>query len=325
MKLASRNNGKPDGELLVVSSDLQYAVTVTNVATCLREAVENWQETEPRLRGISEKLNRGAVADAFPFRAEQACAPLPRAFQWLDASAFHSHGERMVQAFNVVPESLKVSHPLMYQGCSDRFYGPLEDFPVPSELNIDLEAEVAVILDHVAMASSAKKVEDKVLLVMLANDVSLRSLIHEMNLGFGMLQCKPSTAFSPVAVTPDELGTAWRDGRLQREVHVEINGKAFGHPHAGEMRFSFYDLIAHAAATRELTAGTVLGSGTVSNYDQTVGAGCVSEQRAMEKLGGGEITTPFLRFGDTVRIETFDEDGSSIFGAIDHRMVQLKS
>jgi fumarylacetoacetate (FAA) hydrolase len=323
VKLASRRNDTRDGELIIVSRNLRTAVSAKSIAASLREAIENWADVEPELKNRSYSLEAGQLPEDFPFHPADVMAPLPRSFQWLDASAYRSHGERMVAAFNVVPQTLEARHPLMYQGCSDRFYGPTEDFPVPSELNIDLEAEVAIVTDRIPMASAPGAVRDKVLLIMLADDVSLRALIHEMNLGFGMVQSKPSTAFSPVAVTPDELGTMWTDGRLHIPIHVEIRGNKLGSPNAGEMQYSFFDLIAHAAATRELSAGTIIGSGTVSNADLSAGVGCISEQRALEKLSRGSPATDFLRFGDTVRIEAFDSTGASIFGAIEHKMVQL--
>ncbi|MBV9306334.1 MAG: fumarylacetoacetate hydrolase family protein [Acidobacteriaceae bacterium] len=323
MKLASFRNGTRDGELTIVSRDLRNAVSAKDIAPCLRVAVESWAEVEADLEKRAQALESDALAEMFSFDPAEFMAPLPRAFQWLDASAYRSHGERMVKAFNVVPQTLRARHPLMYQGCSDRFYGAVEDFPIPSELNIDLEGEVAIITDQIPMAATADAVQDKVLLIMLANDVSLRALIGEMNLGFGMIQCKPSTAFSPVAVTPDELGSAWRNGKLHLPIHISVRGDHLGSPDAGEMECSFFDLMAHAAATRELSAGTILGSGTVSNADSSVGVACISEQRALEKIRSGSPITDFLHFGDTVRIEAFDQAGQSVFGAINHQMVQL--
>jgi fumarylacetoacetate (FAA) hydrolase len=327
MKVATLRTGSADGQLLVVSGDLRRAVRATGIAESLRAALESWQEVEPRLRALSEALNAGDICGAFDFPTSGLAPPLPRAWQWLDASAFHSHGDLMERAFKHAPIEGKLTRPLMYQGGSDDFLGPWEDMPLPSESDgIDFEAEIAVIVDRVPMGTRAAEALAHVKLVMLANDASLRSLaIVEMKTGFGWVHAKPATSFSPVAVTPDELGPAWRDGRLCLPVRVAWNGREFGRPDAGAMGFGFHELIAHAAYSRNLSAGTIIGSGTVSNADyREVGSACIAERRAIEIADEGHPITEYMRSGDRVRIEMFDASGRTIFGAIDQRVV-LKS
>jgi fumarylacetoacetate (FAA) hydrolase len=252
-------------------------------------------------------------------------APLPRGPQWLDASAFHDHGNLMERVFGGVPSKEKLQTPLMYQGASDDFLGPNDDMPLPSEDDgIDFEAEIAVMVDNVPLGTPADAALSHVKLLLLVNDASLRAFAgREIQSGFGFIQAKPSTSFAPVAVSPDELGAAWRNGRLRLPVSVSWNQRWFGHPHGGAMGFGFQELIAHAARTRILRAGTIIGSGTVSNEDyRTVGSGCIAEKRAIETLDSGKPTTPYMKFGDTVQIEIHLEDGTSVFGAIDQRMVQ---
>jgi fumarylacetoacetate (FAA) hydrolase len=324
MKLATMRDGSPDGRLLVVSRDLRHAVHAGAVATSLREAVENWESVEARLRLIAESLERGEATGAFALPLRELGPPLPRAWQWLDASAFHSHGDLMERAFKHAPLEGKLTRPLMYQGGSDDFLGPADDIPMPSEADgIDFEAEVAVVTDRVPMGTPAADALRHVRLVMLANDASLRSLaMVEMKTGFGWIQAKPATSFSPVAVTPDELGSAWKDGRLHYPVQVHWNGRHFGHPDAGAMGFGFHELIAHAAYSRNLSAATVLGSGTVSNANyREVGSACIAERRAIEIADQGQPVTQYMRFSDRVRIEMFDARGQSIFGAIDQKVV----
>jgi fumarylacetoacetate (FAA) hydrolase len=249
---------------------------------------------------------------------------MPRAWQWLDASAFHSHGDLMEKAFKHAPIEGKLTRPLMYQGSSDDFLGPTADIPMPSEADgIDFEAEVAVVTDRARLGTSADGARRHIRLVMLANDVSLRSLATvEMKTGFGWIQAKPATSFAPFAVTPDELGSAWNDGRLHCPMHVQWNDRHFGHPNAGAMGFGFHELIAHAAYSRNLSAGTVLGSGTISNANyREVGSACIAERRAVEIADEGRPVTPYMRFGDRVRIEMLDTHGQSIFGAIDQKVV----
>jgi fumarylacetoacetate (FAA) hydrolase len=270
-------------------------------------------------------LHRGDVEGSFELAPAYLASPLPRTWQWLDASAFDSHGALMQRAFNHEPILARSERPLMYQGGSDDFLGPCQSMALPSETDgIDFEAELAVIVDRVAMGTPAAAALDHVKLIMLANDASLRSLaVAEMKTGFGWIHAKPATSFSPVAATPDELGPAWRDGRVHLPVHVAWNDREFGHPHAGEMSFGFHELIAHAAYSRNLSAGTIIGSGTVSNAGyRTVGSACIAERRAIEIAERGSAVTQYMRFGDRVRIEMFDADGRSIFGAIDQRVVR---
>ena len=327
MKLATLRNGTADGQLVVVSRDLQRAVPARGIAKTLLIALEAWEQTEPPLRALAEALELGRVDGAVDFLTSQPAPPLPRTWQWLDASAFHSHGDLMEKAFKHAPLEGKLTRPLMYQGGSDDFIGPWQDMPLPAEADgIDFEAELAVIVDQVPMGTSADRALQHVKLVMLANDASLRSLaITEMKTGFGWVQAKPATSFSPVAVTPDELGSAWQDGRVHLPVRVQWNGREFGHPHGGAMGFGFHELVAHAAYSRNLSAGTIIGSGTVSNPDyQVVGSACIAERRAIEIAEGGAPVTQYMRFGDRVRIEVLDGDGRSVFGAIDQRVLPAR-
>jgi fumarylacetoacetate (FAA) hydrolase len=324
MKLATLRNGSPDGELLVVSRDLERAIRATHIAPNLLSALESWPSAEPRLRALATELERGNAEGVLAFSSSDVAAPLPRTWQWLDASAFKSHGELMARAFKHDFSESKPGQPLMYQGGSDDFIGPWSDMPLPSEADgIDFEAELAVVVDRVPMGTPAARALEHVKLVMLANDASLRSLaVPEMKSGFGWIHAKPATSFSPVAVTPDELGPSWRDGRLHLPVRVSWNGREFGRPNAGAMGFGFQDLIAHAAYSRNLSAGTIIGSGTIANDDYaTVGSACIAERRAIEIAEVGNAVTGYMRFGDRVRIEVLDADGRSIFGAIDQRIV----
>jgi len=324
MKLATLRDGTPDGRLVVVSRDLRRAVDATHIARSLLAALESWDTTEPRLRELAGSLDRGRGVNAFDFPAVGVAPPLPRTWQWLDASAFHSHGDLMERAFKHAPIEGKLTRPLMYQGGSDDFLGPAEDMPMPSEADgIDFEAEIAVVVDRVSMGTRAADALNHVKLVMLANDASLRSLaIVEMKTGFGWVHAKPATSFSPVAVTPDELGAAWQNGRVCLPVRVAWNGREFGHPDGSAMGFGFHELIAHAAYSRNLSAGTIIGSGTVSNADyRAVGSACIAERRAIEIADQGKPVTDYMRFGDRIRIEMLDADGQSVFGAIDQRVV----
>jgi fumarylacetoacetate (FAA) hydrolase len=325
VKLATLKDGTRDGKLLVVSTDLARATAATAVAGSLVEALETWAQSEPRLRLLSEELNGGKLAGAFDLDTTRLSSPLPRSPQWLDASAFHSHGDLMDKVFGLPPIEGKLQTPLMYQGASDDFIGPREDMPLPSEVDgIDFEAELAVVVDRVPMATPAAQALRHVKLLMLVNDASLRVLAgREIKTGFGFLQSKPSTSFAPVAVTPDELGESWRDGRVHLPVRVEWNRERFGTPNAGQMGFGFHDLVAHAARTRNLHAGTIIGSGTISNSEyRTVGSACIAERRGIETVDHGKATTSYMKFGDTVRIEMLNAHGASLFGAIDQRMVQ---
>jgi fumarylacetoacetate (FAA) hydrolase len=327
MKLATLNDASPDGKLIVVSRDLTRAVAATDIAPCLREALERWPKCAPRLQERAQMLESGDAADAFTFDPAHAAAPLPRAPQWLDASAYLSHGKRMVTAFKLSTASLEVKHPLIYQGASDAFLGAQQRMPLPSEGHgIDIEAEVGIITDAVPMGITSEQAANHVRLIVLLDDVSLRRLLlAEMTLGFGMIQSKPTCVFSPVAVTPDELGAAWHDGRMHLRIRVAVNGKLLGDLATAEMGFSFYELIAHAARTRVLSAGTIIGSGTVSNRDTSAGTACIAERRALEMIENGSATTDWLRFFDRVRIEVMDGEGYSVFGAIDHTFIPLNA
>jgi fumarylacetoacetate (FAA) hydrolase len=325
VKLASLKAGGRDGALVVVSRDLARATAVPDIARTLQAALDDWARCAPRLAAVSERLNAGQAKEAVSFDPAAAASPLPRAYQWADGSAYLHHAELVRKARKAeMPQSL-YGDPLMYQGGSDSFIGPRDDILAADEAwGIDLEAEVAVVTDDVAMGASASEAAGHIKLIMLVNDVSLRNLIPgELAKGFGFFQAKPATAFSPVAATPDELGTAW-DGRT---VHLplvsHLNGTLLGKPNAGaDMNFDFPTLIAHAARTRELEAGTIIGSGTVSNRDPGAGSSCLAERRMIETIATGQPATPFLKFGDRVRIEMLDAAGQSIFGAIEQAVVK---
>jgi len=322
MKLASLKQGR-DGVLVVVSRDLARCVRAESVAPTLQYALDHWAEAAPRLARISELLNEGAVSGEIAFRAEACAAPLPRAYQWADGSAYVTHVELVRRARGAEMPPSFWTDPLMYQGGSDGFLGPCDAiFCADESFGIDFEGEVAVITDDVPTACTAEAAGTHIKLLMLVNDVSLRNLIPaELAKSFGFFQSKPASAFSPVAVTPDELGDAWRESKLHLPLQVALNGKAFGHPNAGvDMTFSFAQLIAHAARTRALCAGSIVGSGTVSNSDRSAGSACIAERRSLETIERGKPVTPFMRFGDRVRIEMRDADGASIFGAIDQEV-----
>ncbi|MDE2266757.1 MAG: fumarylacetoacetate hydrolase family protein [Alphaproteobacteria bacterium] len=324
MKLASLRDGR-DGALVVVSRDLGTCVGVPEIARTLQQALDNWHEAAPRLMQAYHRLNEGSVEGLMPFDARACASPLPRAYQWADGSAYVTHVELVRKARGAeMPQSFWTD-PLMYQGGSDGFLGPADEIVAEDEAyGIDFEGEIAVITDDVPMGLHPESAESHIKLVMLANDVSLRNLIPaELAKGFGFFQAKPASAFSPVAVTPDELGGAWHGAKLHLPLTVELNGERFGAPNAGiDMTFSFAQLIAHAAKTRTLGAGTIVGSGTVSNKDRSAGSCCIAERRMLEQIECGSPKTPFLRFGDHVRIEMFDTEGRSIFGAIDQHVVQ---
>jgi fumarylacetoacetate (FAA) hydrolase len=324
MKLASLRNGTRDGQLVVVNRGLTRALPVPHLAGTLQEALDNWARCVPLLRDAAESLEKGAVTSA-PFHLERAMAPLPRAYQWVDGSAYVNHVELVRKARGAEMPASFWTDPLVYQGGSDDFLGASEDVPVASEeFGIDLEGEVAVITDDVPMGTSAHQAPPHIKLVMLANDWSLRNLIPaELAKGFGFYQSKPATAFSPVAVTPDELGEAWDGGKVNLPLTIEINGASFGKPEAGvDMTFDFPHLIAHITKTRNVRAGTIVGSGTISNYDRSRGSACLAERRTLEQIEHGKPVTPFLKFGDRVRIEMLDRAGRSIFGAIDQRIMR---
>ncbi|MEK9688728.1 MAG: fumarylacetoacetate hydrolase family protein [Burkholderiaceae bacterium] len=328
MKLATLKDGSRDGQLVVVSRDLSQAHYATGIANSLQQVLDDWAFMAPQLEDLSVALNQGRARHAFSFDPAQCMAPLPRAFQWADGSAYLNHVELVRKARNAtVPESF-YTDPLMYQGGSDDFIGPRDPIVVPDEAyGIDFESEIAVITGDVAMQVSPEEALESVRLVMLVNDVSLRHLIpDELAKGFGFLQGKPATAFSPVAVTVDELGDAWQGGRLNGVLQSAWNGRRVGLCEAGpEMTFHFGQLIAHLAKTRRVRAGSVIGSGTVSNKDWAKGYSCIAEKRCIETIENGKPSTDFMRFGDTIRIEMKGRDGQSIFGAIDQTVTPLET
>ena len=314
MKFATIPNGQPDGQLMLVDTDLAHAVPA-GPAT-LQTLLEQWNELSPALTSLS--LSQGAAFDP-----AGALAPLPRAWQWLDGSAFPAHATLMQTAFGLPP--IESTAPLMYQGLSHRFLSGTEDVTLPTEEDgIDFEGEFGVITDFVPMGTSAAAALAHIRLVVLINDWSLRRIAPiEMKTGFGWIQAKPASSMAPVAVTPDELGSAWQDGRVHAVLAVDRGGDRFGRAHGGAMAFGFHDLIAHAAATRDLCAGTIIGSGTVSNDSyRDIGSSCISERRAIELVDHGAPRTPFLRFGERVRMAVHDDAGRSIFGAIDQRVMR---
>jgi len=325
MKLATYKDSSRDGQLVVVSRDLSTAHYATGIAGKLQQVLDDWNFMSPQLQDLYETLNNGKARHAFPFEPSRCMAPLPRAYQWADGSAYINHVELVRKARNAeVPESF-YSDPLMYQGGSDDFLGPCDDVVVASEdFGIDFEAEVAVITGDVPMGATPAQALEGVRLLMLANDVSLRNLIpNELAKGFGFFQSKPATAFSPVAVTPDEVGDAWDKGRLHLTLQSTWNGRKVGMCEAGpEMTFHFGQLIAHICKTRNVRAGSIVGSGTVSNKDWSHGYSCIAEKRAIETIEDGKPKTEFMKYGDTIRIEAKGKDGQSVFGAIDQKIVE---
>ena len=324
MKLATLKEGGRDGTLIVVSRDLTRAVKASDIAPTLQRVLEDWSGLAPRLQALSDKLNAGEVPGAFTFDTAKLAAPLPRAYQWADGSAYVVHVELVRKARGVEMPPSFWTDPLMYQGGSDSFIGPTDDIEAGDEAwGIDFEGEIGVYIDDVPMSTTAQDARRHIKLVTILNDVSLRNLIPaELNKGFGFFHGKPATAFAPVAVTPDELGEAWDGARLNLPLISTYNGREFGHPNAAtDLIFDFGQLIAHAAKTRHLEAGTVIGSGTVANRDASVGCSCIAERRTRETIDAGKPTTPFMKFGDRIRIEMLDKAGRSIFGAIDQKVV----
>ena len=327
LKVASLKTGGRDGALVVVSRDLTCAVRVVDIAPTLQAALDNWETVSPELESVYHLLNKGEMSNVFSIDFFQLASPLPRAYQWADGSAYLNHIELVRKARGAeLPDNLRTD-PLMYQGGSDGFIGPLDPIPVASEdWGIDFEAEVAVITNDVPMGVTPQEASEHIKLVLLVNDVSLRNLIpNELAKGFGFFHGKPASAFSPVAVSPDELGTAWDGRKLNLPLSTWFNGKLFGNPDAGaDMAFDFPTLIVHAAKTRSLAAGSIIGSGTVSNRDRTRGCSCIAERRMIEIIEKGTPATPFMRFGDRVRIEMFDSKGRSIFGTIDQQVIKYE-
>ncbi|HSV52362.1 MAG TPA: fumarylacetoacetate hydrolase family protein [Burkholderiaceae bacterium] len=325
MKLATLKNGSRDGRLVVVSRDLTRAVDAAAVASTMHAAIERWRTAEPELEALYALLNAGKATGAFAFDSAQAMAPLPRTHQFVDASAFLNHGNIMEEAYAL---SVKKTPgiPILVQRQSDDFVGPCDDYPFPTESdNGDFEGEFAVIVDDTPMGTIAAAAQQRILLVTILNDVSMRThLFRELQMGFGLINAKPATVFAPVAVTPDELGDAWANGRVNLDMRVSRNGEWFGNPNGREMDWSFGELLAHLAYNRNLRAGTILASGTVSNRGhREVGSACLAERRAVEKIDTGDSTTPFLKYGDRLRFEVLDAAGQSVFGAVDHRYVPV--
>jgi fumarylacetoacetate (FAA) hydrolase len=325
LKLASLKTGGRDGTLVVVSRDLTRAVAVRDIAPTLQSVLDDWDQTAPLLQEVAEHLEQGAIAREFTFDPASVAAPLPRAYHWVDGSAYVNHVELVRKARGAgMPDSFW-HDPLVYQGGSDDLLGPCDGIQVASEdFGIDMEAETAVITDDVPMGTRAEDAGEHIKLLMLVNDVSLRNLIPaELAKGFGFYQSKPSTAFSPVAVTPDELGEAFAEGKFHLPLRTSLNGQLFGEPDCGvDMTFDYHQLIEHVTRTRRLGAGTIIGSGTISNYDRSKGSSCIAEKRMLETIEDGKPATPFLKFGDVVRIEMLDGEGRSIFGAIEQKVVR---
>jgi fumarylacetoacetate (FAA) hydrolase len=321
VKLATLRTNHPDGELVVVSRDLKRMARAADIAPTLQAALDNWDVARPRL--AQRYLTFDNDAQNEPFDPARAHSPLPRAYQWCDGSVFEAHMLRMAKWINKPLDKRYYDEPWMYQGASDAFLAPTDDIPAGSEdWGIDYEGEIAVITTAVPYGASRARAGASIALLMLCNDVSLRNLIGpELSKGFGFVQSKPSSAFAPVAVTPDEFGNAWRDFRLHRRLHSYVNGEKFGEPDAGEMVHGFDRLIQHTATTRALSAGSIIGSGTVANNDASRGTSCLTERRVLEILETGEARTPYLRYGDRVRLEMLDEQGQSIFGAIEQKVV----
>ncbi|OGV32941.1 MAG: 2-keto-4-pentenoate hydratase [Legionellales bacterium RIFCSPHIGHO2_12_FULL_35_11] len=326
MKLASLKSSR-DGTLCIVNKSLSKAIKVDKIAKTMQDAIENWDTVEPRLRETYQKLNSVQLEDSFAFRAEDFSSPFPRSYQWLDGSAYVNHVELVRKSRGVeMPENFW-HDPLMYQGGSDKFIGPCDDVLVADEAyGIDFEAEVAIVIDNVPMGVNVANAASHIKLLMLVNDVSLRNLaLSEVAKGFGFLQAKPASSFSPVAVTPDELGDFWDGNRINLPLKSYLNNQLFGEPNASDdMIFSFPQLISHAARTRELTAGTIIGSGTVSNKDRSRGSSCIVEKRMLEILSEGKATTPFMSFGDSIRIEMRDLQDNNIFGSIEQKVAKYK-
>lgn len=325
MKLASLKNSTRDGQLIVVNRNLTEAVKVPAIAPTLQVVLENWDSLAPQLEVVYAKLQAGEIADSFPLDATKLAAPLPRAYHWADGSAYVTHVQLVRKARGAeLPDSFW-QEPLMYMGASDAFIGPCDDILVESEeWGIDFESEVAIFTDDVPAGVSAEGAQQHIKLIALVNDVSLRNLIPaELAKQFGFYQSKPWTSFTPVAVTPDELGNAWDGSKLHLPMLSVMNGTQIGAPNAGEdMTFGFPQLIAHAAKSRSLMAGTVIGSGTVANQGSPSGSSCLAEVRCLETIAEGKPSTPFMAFGDRIEIEMRDAEGQSIFGKIDQVVKQ---
>jgi fumarylacetoacetate (FAA) hydrolase len=325
MKLATLKNGTRDGRLVVVSRDLTRFIDASPVASTMRAAIENWADCEPPLRELSKWLDHNSEGQAFD--QEQAMAPLPRSHQFVDASGYLNHGDLMTEAFKLTIKT-EPGIPILVPRQGDDFRGGRDDYEFPAETDLcDFEGEFAVITDDVPMGATPAEAHTHIKLVTILNDVSMRGhLNRELQMGFGFVLAKPATIFAPVAVTPDELGSAWQDGRVHLDLRVNRNDEWFGHPNGREMDWSFGEIISHIAYNRNLGAGFVLGSGTVSNKGyREVGSACLAERRAVETIDHGEARTPFIQFGERLRFEVMDESGQSVFGAIDNRFVTSRT
>ena len=323
MKFASLKGGR-DGQLAIVSQDNQRFITVPEIAPTLQYALDNWSEVESKLDEVYAELNADSHLGS-PVTISDLHSPLPRAYEWIDGSAYINHIVLVRKARNAEPPATLKTDPLVYQGGSGTFLAPTQDIPLlDPKWGLDFESEICVILDDIPQGTTGKDVDKYIRLICICNDVTLRSLIPlELQKGFGFFNSKPSTAFSPFAVTPDELDKSWKEGRLMLNMKTILNGNVFGDVEAGpEMHFSFRDIITHICKTRSFTAGTIVGSGTVSNEDVSRGSSCLSEKRMLEKINTGEFTTAYLQDGDRVQIEVFAENGTSIFGQIDQKVVQ---
>lgn len=324
MKLATLKNDTRDGQLLVVSKDNQRAVAVGEIAPTMQTLLDDWGAKSPALLETYEALNAGKIEEAFDVDVNLLHSPFPRAYAWIDGSAYINHIVLVRKARGAEPPATLKTDPLVYQGGSDTFLGPRDDIPLADTgWGCDFESEIAVVMDDTPQGVRAEDVGQYVRLVMLCNDVSLRNLIPgELAKGFGFFTSKPSSAFSPFAITPDELGDKWIDGRLHLPLITYLNGEKYGDPDAGpEMHFSFFEIVAHVCKTRSLSAGTIVGSGTISNEDRSRGSSCLAEKRMIEKIETGEFKTPFMSYGDRVSIEMFSDDGESLFGKIEQLVV----
>ncbi len=325
MKLATLDNGTRDGALLIVSRDGEWCVDASDIAPTMQAALDDWDKLAVRLRTRYDQLNEGSVPGRERVDISKLHSPLPRAYEWIDGSAYINHIVLVRKARNAEPPATLETDPLVYQGGSGVFLRPTQDIGFPNEDGgIDFEAEIAVVTGDVPRGTTRDEAGQYVRLIMLVNDITLRNLIPaELAKNFGFFVSKPSTTFSPFAITPDELGDAWDGGRVNLPLHTTYNGERFGDPESGpEMHFGFYDLMQHVSQTRALTAGTIIGSGTVSNEDRSKGSSCLAEQRMLEKIDSGEFKTPFMSFGDTVEIKMLDAAGNNLFGTISQKVVK---
>lgn len=326
MKLATRKNNTRDGELLVVSNDNQRAVLVDSIAPTMQALLDDWGNKAPQLTALYDALNAGECADAFDVDVTTLHSPFPRSYGWIDGSAYINHIVLVRKARGAEPPATLETDPLVYQGGSDTFLGPRDGIPLADPAwGCDFESEIAIVMDDTPQGVKPEEVSQYIRLVMLCNDVSLRNLIPaELAKSFGFFVSKPSSAFSPFAITPDELGDVWKGGRLYLPLITHLNGELYGNPDSGpEMHFSFHEIVAHVCKTRSLSAGTIVGSGTISNKDRSKGSSCLAEKRMIEKIDTGEFSTPFMTYGDRVTIEMFNENGDSLFGRIDQTVVQM--